>query len=27
VLMDLVQKVVLEKFNVHLEREVKIVGA
>jgi UDP-N-acetylmuramate dehydrogenase len=26
-LMDLVQKVVLEKFNVHLESEVKIVGA
>jgi UDP-N-acetylmuramate dehydrogenase len=26
-LMDLAQKVVLEKFNVHLEREVKIVGA
>ena len=26
-LMDLVQKVVLKKFNVHLEREVKIVGA
>ena len=26
-LMDLVQKVVLEKFNVHLEGEVKIVGA
>jgi len=26
-LMDLAEKVVLEKFNVHLEREVKIVGA
>jgi UDP-N-acetylmuramate dehydrogenase len=26
-LMDLVQKMVLEKFNVHLEREVKIVGS
>jgi UDP-N-acetylmuramate dehydrogenase len=26
-LMDLVQKVVLEKFNIHLESEVKIVGA
>ena len=26
-LMDLVQKAVLKKFNVHLEREVKIVGA
>jgi len=25
-LMDLAQKVVFEKFNVHLEREVKIVG-
>jgi len=25
-LMDLAEKVVLEKFNVHLEREVKIVG-
>jgi len=26
-LIDLAEKVVLEKFNVHLEREVKIVGA
>jgi UDP-N-acetylmuramate dehydrogenase len=26
-LMDLAEKVVLEKFNVHLEREVKVVGA
>lgn len=26
-LMDLAQKVVLEKFNIHLEREVRIVGA
>ncbi|HSQ85737.1 MAG TPA: UDP-N-acetylenolpyruvoylglucosamine reductase, partial [Desulfobacterales bacterium] len=26
-LMDLVQKAVLEKFNIHLESEVKIVGA
>jgi len=26
-LMDLAEKVVLKKFNVHLEREVKIVGA
>lgn len=26
-LMDLAEKVVLEKYNVHLEREVKVVGA
>ncbi len=26
-LMDLAEKVVLKKFNVHLEREVKVVGA
>lgn len=26
-LMDIAEKVVLEKFNVHLEREVKVVGA
>ena len=26
-LINLAEKVVLEKFNVHLEREVKVVGA